>query len=82
MKLPRFPENGDDGGSHFQQGTEVRIVLSRGSRPASAAECRHTGMLEWDVSGCFEEIDVLGVRAGPPTLDEIHAKVVEALEDL
>ena len=79
------PALGDDAhgrGLCIEQVAQRGVVVDLAARPARAAEGDHRRRGEVQFGErALEELDVLGVGTRPPTLDEVHAEVVELLGD-
>ncbi len=70
------------GGVRLDQVAQRGVVVDLAARTARRAERhqRRRGQVQF-VLGTGEELDVLGVGAGPAALDEVHAEQIELLGD-
>jgi len=81
VHFPAFPEDRHHGCLRLQQEFHLRILLHRGIRAASRAECGELRVFKFDRFRSLEKLDVLRVRSGPASLNVVHAELVEALRD-
>jgi hypothetical protein len=80
--VPALRDDAHGRGVGVEQVAQGGVVVDLALRPAGAAEGHHRGGGEAQLGvGAGEELDVLRVGARPPTLDEVHAEVVELLGD-
>ena len=72
-----------DGRTGVAQRLDQRVLRRRDAGAPGGAECRERRVLEVQLLGRErEELGVLGVRAGPATLDVADAEVVEVARDV
>jgi len=80
MHLRRLGHDADRPGLGLHQVTQRPVVLGPDTGTPGRAECHQRGPGQAELlRGAGEELGVLGVGAGPATLDEGHSQVVELL---
>src|ERR1019366_7403320 len=79
VEVPGLAEDGDDGGTGFDQGADVAVLMDGVLGEAGAAESREPGVVEGDPGSAFEELLVFGVAAGPAALNVIDTQLIQFL---
>ena len=64
----------------MNQALQVRIVLGFGISSAGRTEGNQFGVLQGQILGAEEEFQILGIRAGIPSLDETDPQRIQGLD--
>ena len=73
--------NSDNRGLDLEQAFDLCIFGGADALLAGGAECRELGMLELQLAGFVEELDVTRVGTGPAALDISHPEALELLSN-
>src|ERR1022692_4456378 len=71
VEVPGLAEDRDDGGTGFDQGAHVAVLMDRVLGEARAAARGEPGVVQGKLGGALEEFLVFGVAAGPAALNVI-----------
>ena len=81
VQRPGFSEERNDRGLCIQQRPDIRIFLYRVARFSGRPERHHRRRLQRDGLDHPKELDVFGIRPGPPAFNELHAQPIQLLGD-
>ena len=82
VKMPGLAEDRDHRRADREDRLQVGVIFRGAAGPAGAAEGGELRMAQIKVGGGLEEVDILGVGAGPASLDVVDGKLIQQPQDL
>ena len=79
VQRPAFPEERDDRGLCLQQRFDIGVALYRITGFSGGPERDDRRRLQRNRLDHPKELNVLGIRAGPASFDELHAQSIQLL---
>src|ERR1022692_1693566 len=81
VEVPGLAEDRDDGGTGFDQGADVAVLMDRVLGEARAAERGEPGVVQGQFGSALEKLLVFGVAARPAALNIIDTQLIQLLRN-